>query len=192
MKTLLVTICAALLTALPVACLLATAENPKPVSADGVHRLAPRAFPALPPSIVADLESRDCTVPQTYFLPEPHNVIHGEFRRPGQHDWAVLCSKSGSSTILVYWAGSPSDVEALADPSSDTRWMQYIVDDRVGFSRLIASVAKSGIIAGYEAYREGPKPPPIDHNGISDAFAEKASTVFYWYDGEWLRLAGSD
>ncbi len=26
----------------------------------------------------------------------------------------------------------------------------------------------------------------IDHDGINDAFVEKASTIKYWYDGKWL------
>jgi hypothetical protein len=178
--------------ALPAACLLAAAENPKPVSADGVNWLAPSAFPGLPPSIVADLESRGCTVPQTYISPEPNNVIRGQFYRPGQHDWAVLCSKSGSSTILVYPTGSPSDVEALADPVPDAHRILDIGNGRIGFNRSIGTIGGPQIIWGYETYREGPKPPPIDHNGINDAIAEKTSTVLYWYAGEWLRLAGAD
>jgi hypothetical protein len=38
----------------------------------------------------------------------------------------------------------------------------------------------------------GPEPPPLDHEGINDAFVEKASGVWYWYRGKWLRLSGAD
>jgi hypothetical protein len=70
--------------------------------------------------------------------------------------------------------------------------MQVIGEDRVGFSRWIGSVSESYILSHYETYREGPEPPPIDHDGLNHAFTEKASTVLYWYAGKWLRLAGAD
>ncbi|PYR66590.1 MAG: hypothetical protein DMG20_12690 [Acidobacteria bacterium] len=38
----------------------------------------------------------------------------------------------------------------------------------------------------------GPKPPPIDHLGINDVFIEKASVVWYFYQGKWLQLQGAD
>jgi hypothetical protein len=43
----------------------------------------------------------------------------------------------------------------------------------------------------YEAFGSL-KPPPLDHEGINDAFIEKGSHVWYWYDGQWMQLAGSD
>lgn len=68
---------------------LAEAEV-EPESEDGVLRLAPSAFSILPPAIVVDLRFRGCYIPQTYGPADPHNVIRGEFRNPGQQDWAVL------------------------------------------------------------------------------------------------------
>ena len=38
----------------------------------------------------------------------------------------------------------------------------------------------------YRAYG-GPKPPPIDHQGIESG-GEKASVVLYCYRGKWLKL----
>jgi hypothetical protein len=38
----------------------------------------------------------------------------------------------------------------------------------------------------------GPKPPPIDHEGIDDAFIEKAPVTWYFHNGAWLRLTGAD
>ena len=49
-----------------------------------IHRLVPSAFSDLPGAIKTDLESRGCTIPQTYMESEPHNVIGGNFRQPGQ------------------------------------------------------------------------------------------------------------
>jgi hypothetical protein len=61
----------------------------------------------------------------------------------------------------------------------------------VGYSRALG-VAQPGIHREhYDAYG-GPKPPPIDHDGIGDIFVEKASVVWYWYRGRWLQLQGAD
>ncbi|MEO8658007.1 MAG: hypothetical protein ABI693_06030 [Bryobacteraceae bacterium] len=42
----------------------------------------------------------------------------------------------------------------------------------------------------YRAYG-GPKPPPIDHQGIESG-GDKASVVLYHYRGKWLTLQGAD
>jgi len=63
--------------------------------------------------------------------------------------------------------------------------------DQIGFSRGISPVMKDFILRHYNAYG-GTKPPPIDHQGIDDAFIEKASVVWYFHDGKWLKLTGAD
>ena len=45
--------------------------------------------------------------------------------------------------------------------------------------------------AHHELYG-GPKPPPLDHDGINDMFVGKASVVWYRYQGRWLQLTGAD
>ncbi|MBL8213143.1 MAG: hypothetical protein JNK87_20670 [Bryobacterales bacterium] len=64
---------------------------------------------------------------------------------------------------------------------------------KMGFSRAIGVATKAFILERYNAYG-GPKPPPINHQGIDDAFVEKASSVhyFYFYRGKWIGLQGSD
>src|SRR5947208_17097962 len=62
-------------------------------------------------------------IPQEAFSPantkKANNVIKGEFARPGQTDWAVLCSVKGVSTILVFWNGSENNPAALL-PAADS------------------------------------------------------------------------
>jgi len=69
-------------------------------------RLSPRSFHQLPHKIIRNLQERGCTIPQEFGNSDPHNVISGEFRTKGQRDWAVLCSRKRSSSILVFWGGS--------------------------------------------------------------------------------------
>ncbi len=191
MKTVVLVNCTVVALALLAPCALLADAEVELESGDGVHRLAPKAFSILPPSIVADLQSRGCSIPQTYGQVEPHNVIRGEFRDPRQEDWAVLCSRERESTILVYWAGSRTDVEELEGPLPDRDWMQGVGDGSMGYSRWIGSVGEAYIVSQYEKY-EGPKPPHIGHEGIDQVFTEKGSTVLYWHAGEWLRLTGAD
>jgi hypothetical protein len=155
-----------------------------------IVRLPPTAFPELPGNVVRKLEHRGCSIPQTAYTKGPHNVIRGEFSKPGQTDWAVLCSVKGASTILVFWNGSAKNPAELAQ-MEDRIYLQGITPEQIGFSRGISAVGKDFIMRHYDAYG-GPQPPPIDHQGIDDAFIEKASVVWYFYAGKWLKLTGAD
>jgi hypothetical protein len=157
-----------------------------------IVRLPPSAFPMLPKAIVGELQRRGCTVPQEAFSNSktPSNVVSGHFARPGQIDWAVLCSIKGTSSILVFWSGSPKNPSELAR-ADDKGYLQGLGGDEIGFSRGIAPVNSSFILERYRAYG-GPKPPAMDHQGINDAFLGKASGVHYFFNGTWLQLTGSD
>ena len=162
-----------------------------------VLRLAPSAFPTLPPIIKHDLERRNCTVPQ----PDPgaigptpdrdrlHNVIHGHFRRGRQTDWAVVCSRNRVSTILVFWDGRANNVSEL-EQLPDAGFLQGWGGDTIVFSRPIA-VASEAHIRDYFR-RDEAKPPVLEHAGIEDIFLGKASKVWYWHTGKWVYLTGAD
>ena len=152
--------------------------------------LSPSAFRELPRAIVADLKQRGCLIPQSGDTNEPNNVIRGEFARPGQVDWAVLCSVRGVSSLLVYWKGEKRAPVSLA-PSGDNIYLQTDSQGQPMFLRAIHPVDRRFILEHYRAYG-GPKPPAIDHQGIEDEFLEKASIVWYFERGRWLKLTGAD
>ena len=154
-----------------------------------VH-IRPEAFPALPGSIVRELQRRGCGIPQEAMTKTPHNVIRGEFAKRGQTDVAVLCSVNGVSTILVFWNGSVRNVAAIG-PGEDRGYLQTVTATDIGFSRAIQPVGKNFIMRHYREYG-GPKPPPIDHQGIDDAFVGKASVTWYFHAGKWMCLSGAD
>jgi len=155
-----------------------------------IVRLPPTAFPELPRKVVRELQRRGCSIPQEAFTKKPNNVIKGQFARPGELDWAVLCSIKGVSTILVFWNGSDKNLAAIA-PFEDRIFLQGITDDKIGYSRAITPVGKDFIVLYAQASAE-PTPPLINHQGIDDAFVEKGSSTWYFYDRNWLKLAGSD
>ena len=151
---------------------------------------APSDFSQLSEAIRSELEMRGCRIPQPYEGKMPQNGIQGEFAGAGTRDVAVLCSRQGVSSILIFWNGS-TDSPAEIAPSPDANFVAVIGEGKKGFSRVIASVGKNFIVEHHKDYG-GPSPPPIDHDGIEDRFLEKGSTVHYFYGGQWLSLTGSD
>lgn len=157
---------------------------------ENVVRLAPSEFFQLPKIVVAHLTKQNCTIPQTYFDDEKHNVIQGEFRIKGEKDWAVLCSIDKKSSVYIYWNGLAENI-SIIEEKEDSSFLQTIGGGKIGFSRIISTVGDKYIYDHYKSYG-GTEPPEINHNGIDDGFAEKASTVLYFYKGKWLQLQGAD
>jgi hypothetical protein len=155
-----------------------------------VVRLSPTAFPELPNRISRKLVRLGCTIPQAKELATRHNVIKGNFGKSRQTDWAVLCSRKRISSILVFWGGSAESFAEIAKISDDV-FLQTIDAGTIGFSRTIAPVGKEYVLEHYRAYH-GPKPPPLNHQGIDDGFLEKGSTIYYHYRGRWRELQGAD
>lgn len=162
------------------------------VAEKAIVRLPPAAFAQLPKSLVAHLTRIGCSVPQSYLGKKPHNVIKGRFRRPDQTDWAVLCHRNGITSLLVFWGGAPDKSEEIRK-SEDRGYLQVVDGDgTISYSHAIGVAGKASIRKYHEAYG-GPTPPePLDHEGIDDAFLDKASTVLYWHNGGWLELWGAD
>jgi len=154
-----------------------------------VLRLSPVAFPDLPKNLLADLQHRGCLVPQVPPAKQRHNVIKGEFSKRGQTDWAILCSVEGVSSILVFWNGSASSPARIGEAKD----VDFLQDSGTGFvySREITPVDRDYTLRHYQTYG-GPKPPPVDHQGINDAFVQKGSVILYFYRQQWFRLTGAD
>ncbi len=140
-----------------------------------------------------ELERRSCRIPQLgpAFGAQRSNVVSGQFARPGQHDWAVLCSRADSSRVLLFWDGRADDVKAW-EPALDAGWLQSMGPGGIQYSRYVA-VADSASIVSLAREYGGPLPPgPITHDGLEVGFAEKASSIAYWFNGRWYALQGPD
>lgn len=154
-----------------------------------IKRLAPNEFHTLPSHIRKQLTTKGCTIPQYLGNTAPHNVIKGEFEKPGQKDWAVLCSRNYSSSILIFWGGQVScPSEILSSP--DRSWLQN-TGEGIGYSRVIATVDLKFIFKHIVPNEES-SPAPITHQGINQSFVGKGSTVQYCVQGKWIELPGAD
>jgi hypothetical protein len=153
-------------------------------------RIKPSVFSQVPAAIRAEMERRGCTVPQPHGAAEPVNLVSGRFTSAGQTDWAGLCSRDRMSVILVFRGGSTTDVAELAR-HPDRSYLQGLGGGVIGFSRGL-EIADAAYIRAHHDPRSSPPLPLLDHDGINDSFIEKGSVVWFWSQGRWLELAGSD
>ena len=154
-------------------------------------RLPPARFIALPSAVRTELDRRGCLIPQPFNAkPEqPGNAIRGHFISPTTTDWAILCSRQRRSAILAFRGGGVAQIDELA-PEDDAGKLQVTGPGQIGYSRGI-SVASPGDIRRHDPNPDPPL-PILDHDGIDDAFIERASGIWYWSKTRWLTLSGAD
>src|ERR1700689_3089894 len=109
-----------------------------------VRRLPPSAFTQLPKNLIAELQRRGCTIPQVPMIDGLQNIIKGEFAKPGQTDWAVLCSVGQVSSILIFWNASEINPGQIAE-MKDVDRLQSWGGDKLVYSRAITPVGKAFI-----------------------------------------------
>ena len=73
----------------------------------------------------------------------------------------------------------------------DSDFLQIVGPGKIGFSRAI-DVASPKFIRDHNKRNGESKPRMLTHAGIDDAFVEKASVVWYWWQGKWVQLTGAD
>jgi hypothetical protein len=162
-----------------------------PKKADPVRRLQVSDVPGLPAEFVEKLTARNCAIPQfddgAGAGAEQNNVIHGEFTRKGQEDWAVLCSNGRSSTIVIFYGKETSCPASLAR-LDDAHYLKPAADKTLRFSRQIRALGENeiGERAGTKTLR------PLTHQGIDDRFVGKSSSFFYCTDGKWRIFPAKD
>ncbi|HTC65685.1 MAG TPA: hypothetical protein VK685_01025 [Candidatus Acidoferrum sp.] len=172
----------------------ANSAKPSVQKDSAIRKLQPADVAGLPPEFVDKLNARGCAIPQFGEVghagdttSDPTNVIHGEFVRHGQEDWAVLCSQGGSSTILIFWGkttGCPASLARL----EDAHYLKRGKDKKVRYSRSIRALGENdlgarGGIAGLK---------PFSHQGIDDRFVGKSSAFFYCSEGKWKIFPAKD
>src|ERR1700686_29515 len=177
------------------------AKGGKPAVQKGntIRKLQPADVAELPAEFVEKLNARGCSIPQFGTVgrtgdtagangaDSATNVIHGEFARHGQEDWAVLCSKGGSSTIVIFWGKTTACPASLAR-LEDAHYLKRGKDKKVRYSRSIRALGESDL--GDRAGISGLK--SFSHEGIDDRFVGKSSAFFYCSQGKWKIFPAKD
>jgi hypothetical protein len=160
-------------------------------ASEKIRRILPEDIPGLPPEFVEKLKERNCSVPQFEGVgatpAEPNNVIHGEFAKAGQQDWAVLCSNGQTSTIVIFW-GNVAPCPASLARLDDAHYLKPAGGKTVHYSRAIRALGEDeiGERAGMKTLR------PLKHQGIDDRFVGKSSAFFYCNEGKWRIFPARD
>jgi hypothetical protein len=137
--------------------------------------LEPKQVRELPALIKADLEKRGCKIPRFTRWDARHNVIQGQFLKPGQRDWAVLCRHQDKSSILIYPGSATADVLTVRSEDHDPYRIIHTVTAFVLQKRALRDKLTESL-------------PPFDHDGIEDGPIQKAALVLYYRDGEWVEF----
>lgn len=151
-------------------------------------RLDPSAFTKVPPGVVAALQAKHCTIPQATGDPAPHNIIRGSFVKPGQTDWAALCSRAKASAIMIVWGGEAACSDEL-EVREDRAYLKRVAGDKIVFTRRIAPASREGIQRLYDRYG-GVKPPATNRQGIEDITEGEGSEIRLCNEGRWIELTG--
>lgn len=169
---------------------------------NAIRKLQPADVAGLPPAFVGKLNARGCGIPQfgdvgrasapaaagdSGAADSTTNVIHGEFARAGQEDWAVLCSKGGSSTIVIFWGKATACPASLAR-LDDAHYLKRGKDKKMKYSRSIRALGQRDL--GDRAGISGLK--SFSHQGIDDRFVGKSSAFFYCSEGKWKIFPAKD
>jgi hypothetical protein len=137
--------------------------------------LEPKQVRELPAVIRADLEKRGCKIPMFTKWDARHNVIQGQFLKPGQRDLAVLCRQQDKSSILIYPGGASADVQMVRSQDHDPYRIIHTATAFVLQKRAIRDKLTESL-------------PPFDHDGIEDGPIQKAAIVLYHREGEWMEF----
>jgi hypothetical protein len=132
----------------------------------------PSKSPDIPDAVFHELQSRGCKLPDKK---SKGVIIHGEFFKPGQSDWAALCSTTKSTSLLVFPDGSRERVQVLEImPRRFSKWSISVINQE----RLNSIKATWGW--------RGPVPTEIDHQGISSfvEFGDKVARCLYCYSAQ--------
>ena len=169
-------------------------------AAKNVTGLSPMEFEGVPAEVQRILSEEGCTIPQIPRIRtnKKYSLISGEFAVKGQTDWAALCSRDGSSTIVVLWGG-PVLCRSWLEKRPHLNSLQTGItghrDDKgeytVGiiFDRSIFTYpATSRVLWEMD---EG-LPAERTHDSIGDGIHGKAATAYYCHEGQWIEFGVAD
>jgi hypothetical protein len=162
-----------------------------------VHHLPVSSFPELPASIVDLLNRRGCTIPQTYEAHHPENVVHASLERSGSSDWAVLCSVSGTVSLLVFFdsgtvmGSSKGQVKAqqpvvLASAAESERLQAHDTSGVLGFNWGIDPATPEQVHEAQSGLEH--RPALVDHDALADSMVEHQTIYHFYAKATWTLL----
>ena len=162
------------------------------ISVDGkavsytIRHLPVSSFPDLPQPVSAELQSRGCLIPQTYEAHRPENVVRGRLQNASSIDWAVLCSRDGNVSLMIFFGGNAAQPAVLATSPETERLQLDTATGVYGFDWAID-------IAGPQRVREAAsgersRPPVTDHDALADSVIDRRTVYHFYANKSWTLL----
>lgn len=155
-----------------------------------IRHLPVNAFPQLPPPVQEVLTRRGCLIPQTYEAHQPENVVHASLQGPGSTDWAVLCSVTGTVSLLVFFSANYASPATLATAPETERLQSHGSSGVLGFNWGIDPASPEQVHQAQMGMRH--LPPRIDYDALADSVVDQ-HTIYHFFSGNaWTLLDTED
>ncbi|MGA9069257.1 MAG: hypothetical protein WB424_03310 [Terracidiphilus sp.] len=151
-----------------------------------IRHLPVSSYPEIPAPFAAQLNRRNCLIPQSYEAHHPENVIHASLERTGSSDWAVLCSAEGTVSLLVYFASAPDEVHVLAAAPETERLQPHGGTDVLGFNWAIDPATPEQIHAAQIGLLH--RPALLDHDALADSLIDRHTVYHFYLKSAWIVL----
>lgn len=151
-----------------------------------VRHLPVSSFPALPPPIRTELESRGCLIPQSYEAHQPENVVHASLKQAGSTDWAVLCSVNGAVSLMVFFGDAPAQPSILASAPETEHLQRNYTTGIYGFNWAIDPATPQRIHDAAAGSRS--RPPMLDHDALADSIIDRRTVYHFYANNAWTLL----
>ena len=151
-----------------------------------IRHLPVSSFPELPTSFSAQLNRRNCLIPQTYEAHHPENVVHASLERPGSSDWAVLCAERGTVSLLVYFSSAPDDIQVLAAAPETERLQAHDASGVLGFNWAIDPATPEQIRTAQIGLLH--RPALLDHDALADSLIDRHTVYHFYLKSAWIVL----
>jgi hypothetical protein len=151
-----------------------------------IRHLPVSSFPSLPGEFAAQLNRRGCLIPQSYEAHRPENVIHASLERPGSSDWAVLCSESGTVSLLVYFSSAPTSLLVLSAAPETERLQAHDPSGVLGFNWGIDPASPEQIRTAQIGLLQ--RPAPVDHDALADSLVDRRTIYHFYVKNAWVVL----
>jgi hypothetical protein len=151
-----------------------------------IRHLPVSSFPELPALFVAQLNRRNCLIPQTYEAHHPENVLQASLERPGSSDWAVLCSERGTVSLLVYFSSAPDGVQVVAAAPETERLQPHDASGVLGFNWAIDPATPERIRTAQIGLLH--RPALLDHDALADSLVDRHTVYHFYQKSAWIVL----
>lgn len=157
-------------------------------STETQKRVSPDEYSSAPAKVRERLKRDHCELPETQHREDTKlNIVPGHFASREQLDWAALCiAQDGAVHVIVFWGKTSPCADRI---NGGWPLQTHLAAGEAGSLYLLAAPRKQ--ILDYRKFFGDTNNNPVTHEGI-EVGDDKASLIYYCYDGKWLELQGSD